>query len=179
MKPKSSKAIPIVAGLIVLILLVGFALGLRTIIEFNPASAEIRTTRYIYYALPVSSKRERTWISPSDAGARGADWKLMHSFDRSAAGSKIDHTRWGSIADTIAPWGGFVLDPTTKSHLRDRTLALINSDRPVRAIRIYMLRIDAALNATLDDQSTPNPTPLSPQGIDEIFQTAIETPIDD
>jgi len=179
MSSKKSKALPIAAGLIVLLLLVGFVLGLRTVIEFNPVSAEIRTTRYIYYALPVSSKSERTWISPADVHPSASGWELMHSFDRSAAGSKIVHTRWGAIADTIEPWGGFILDGDTRAHLRDRAIALINSDRPVRAIRIYMLRIDTALNATLDDQSTPKPTPLSPAAIDEIFRAAIEEPIDD
>ena len=172
MKPKASKALPYIAGFFLLLLLVGLSLGLRTVIEFDPRGAQIRTTRYIFLQIPISSDTFPAWISqgPSDA----PDWQLMHEFHHSAAGSDIHHTHWGAIADTLEPWREFRFDAESKHRLAARTLELIQSDHPVKAIRIYLLRIDAMLKYNLQD---PNKL-TDPADIDALFKEALIKPID-
>ncbi len=169
---KAPKALPYIAGFFILLILVGLSLGLRTVIEFDPRGAQIRTTRYIFLHIPISSDTFPTWISQGPA--QNPDWQLMHEFHHSAAGSKIHHTHWGAIADTLEPWRAFRFDAESKHRLAARTFELIQSDHPVKAIRIYLLRIDAMLKYELQTSDTP----LTPERIDALFKEALIKPID-
>jgi hypothetical protein len=174
MKPKASKAIPYIAGFFVLLLLAGFSLGLRTKIEFDPINAQMKTSKYIFLHVPVILHKQELWFSDGSEPNTPIDWQLMHAFHQSAAGSKIEHTHWGSIADTVIPWGDLRLSSESKVQLAKRTRKLINSDRPVKSIRVYALRINAMLNYRLEDPDTE----LSPQDIDTIIDDAFVKPID-
>ena len=173
-KPKS-KLIPIAAGLFVLILLVGFSLGLRTVIEFDPANAQMRTTKYLLLKLPVSTKSEMLWLTTADMPYATPDWHLMHEFHHSAAGSKIHHTHWGAFADTIILWSELNLEPDARSHLAQQTTALVDDDAlHIKSKRIYARRIDAQLRFQLDDPETI----MTPSLIDTIIEAAYARPIE-
>ncbi len=172
MTPKAAKAAPYIAGFFLLLLLVGLSLGLRTVIEFDPRGAQIRTTRYIFLHLPISSDTSPAWISQGPS--KTPNWQLMHEFHHSAAGSDIHHTHWGAIVDTIEPWQELRFDPEPKYRLSTRTLELIQSNSPPKAIRIYLLRIDAMLRYDLQD---PNKL-TDPADIDALFAEAFIKPID-
>jgi hypothetical protein len=172
MPSKKSKALPIAAGLIALVLLAGFSLGLRTVIVFDPSSAQVKTTKYIFLNLPISSDTHPTWISPGRA--QDADWQLMHEFHHSAAGSKLHHTHWGAIVDTFEPWAEFRFDIEAKDFLSMNTLRLINSDYKPKAIRVYLLRINARLQTLLADPDAQ----INPQTINALVEACLVEPID-
>ena len=135
-----SKLIPIVAGLVVVTLLGGLAMGIRTRIELSPTAGITRTTKSIYRVIPIAQESTFLWFAsiPIDAPVEGekrmspSDWKLMHEFNHSAAGTKIEHTQWGVVGDTIAPWGELELEPATRARLTYRTSALITSGESPR-----------------------------------------------
>lgn len=167
MPSKKSKLIPIGAGLFILLLLIGLSLGLRTVIELDLPNAQIRTTNYIFFSIPISAETVPTWITPGQSST--PEWQLMHEFHHSAAGSQIDHTKWGVVADTLEPWEDFNLSDETKAQLATRIRSLMNDGLDVKAIRVYMLRIDAILRYELQ---VPDST-LTTQEIDTIFDEEI------
>lgn len=172
-KKKKSHALPIAAGVFILLTLAGFSLGLRTVIEFDPESAQIRTTKLILIYIPVSITTEPTWITPDPLPATQS-WELTHEFHHSAAGSKIHHTHWGATVDNYTPWNEFPLDIPTKAHLADKTLSLINDDYNIKSKRVYTLRLNSQL-AFIFAQPTPS---LSIAEIDTLFAQAVVNPID-
>lgn len=177
MSSKKSKTLPIAAGLFVLFLLAGFSLGLRTVMEFDPQSAQMRTSKYLFYKIPITVQKQELWFSDGTAPTSPVDWQLMHEFHHSATGSKIDHTHWGSIADTIILWDELELEPETKAKLADRANELIHSDRDVKSIRATLFIINSVLGYTLEalleiDEQLPA------QDIDLIFDKALATPTD-
>lgn len=169
---QKSKLIPITAGLFILILLAGFSLGLRTVIEFDPASAQVKTTKYIFLHLPISSDTDPTWISPGQPST--PDWQLMHEFHHSAAGSKINHTHWGAMVDSLQSWEEIRFNIEAKDTLSANTLALINTDTNPKALRVYLLRINSQLNFILAQPDAD----LSPETINALMSEAVIEPID-
>lgn len=172
MSAKKSNILPIAAGILVLILLVGFSLGLRTVIVFDPASAQVKTTKYLFIYLPISSDTRPTWISPGQPNA--PDWQLMHEFHQSAVGTKLHHTHWGAIVDSLDPWEELRFDIDAKDTLSANTLALINSDTSPKAMRVYLLRIGAQLNYRLAQHDAE----LTPEIINTIMSEAEIEPIE-
>jgi hypothetical protein len=169
---QKSKLFPFAAGLFVLILLAGFSLGLRTVIEVDPASAQVRTTKYIFLHLPISSETHPTWISPGRPDS--PDWQLMHEFHHSAAGSDIQHTHWGAIVDSLQSWEELRFDIQAKDTLSANTLSLINTDTNPKALRVYLLRINAQLNYLL----TQPEGDLTPEIINTLMSEVMIEPID-
>jgi len=174
MKPKASKAIPYIAGFFLLLILAGFSLGLRTKIEFDPINAQMKTSKYIFLHLPIILHKQELWFSDGSEPITPIDWQLMHAFHQSAAGSDIKHTHWGSIADTIILWDQLDLEPETKAQLAERVRSFITSDRPVKSIRVYLLRIDSMLKYDIQASESP----LTPEQIDALFEEALIKPID-
>lgn len=170
-KPKSN-ILPIAAGILVLVVLVGFTLGLRTVILFDPASAQVKTTKYLFLHLPISSETRPTWISPGLPNA--PDWQLMHEFHQSATGTKLVHTHWGAIVDTFEPWSELRFNIDAMDTLSADTLALINSDTTTKAIRVYLMRVDAQLNYRLAQPDAE----LNPEIITTIMSEAEIEPIE-
>tara|TARA_R110002072_G_scaffold42064_12_gene118211 strand:- start:166078 stop:166620 length:543 start_codon:yes stop_codon:yes gene_type:complete len=168
-----SKLLPIVAGLVVVTLLGGLAMGIRTRIELSPSAGITRTTKSIYRVIPINQESTFLWFAniPIDAPIDGekrmgpSDWKLMHEFNHSAAGTTIEHTQWGVVGDTIEPWGQLELEPATRSRLNGRTNALITSGESPRTLQAMTLEINKQLLAHLQ-LADPGPTPAD---IDAIF----------
>ncbi len=176
MPSSRSKLIPIIAGLLVLLLLLGLTLGLRTVIEFDPATQQVRATRYLFLRLPVATSVQPLWSAPDTPPPVGRrDWHVMHEYRQSATGTTINHTRWGSIADTIAGWAELDLPEPASARLARRTEELITSDRPGGDLRVYILRVDAYIRYQLGATDTP-PTA---DDIDAHFEKALTKPIDD
>lgn len=175
------KALPYLAGIVIVLIVVGFMLGLREVIQFDPASAQVKTTKYIYLYLPISSDTQPTWISP--AKPNSPDWQLMHEFHYSAAGTKIKHTHWGAVVDAFQPWEEYRFNSDAKMRLRSKTLELINGSQDVKAKRIYARRIGIQLLKLLDDAQTQDGThtsteKISPEMIDSLVDSAYIDPID-
>lgn len=170
-----SKLIPIAAGVVVLLLLLGLTLGLRTVIEFDPVHDQVRTTRYLLLRLPISTVTETLWPPQANAPTTPPDWHLMHEFRQSATGTAINHTQWGAIADRIMGWSKLGLPPDTQARLATRTNALVTSGRDTADLLVYTIRIDASL------RHPPQTSQVPPTGddIDAYFDTALSTPIDD
>ncbi|MBL4697304.1 MAG: hypothetical protein JKX70_00575 [Phycisphaerales bacterium] len=175
MKPKASKAIPFIAGFLILVLIAGFALGLRTVIEFDRVNAQMKTTKSLYLHLPVSIHKQELWFSHGDEPITPIEWVSMHEIHNSPAGTKIENTKWGSIVDTVMPWDELGFEHESKAVIAKRTLELINQDLPVKIIRVYILRVDAMLRYDLQDPQAS----LDPDAIDTIFNDAIAKPIED
>ncbi len=176
-KPKSTlaKLFPFVAGFFILALLAGFSLGLRTVIEFDPANAQMRTSKYLFIKLPVIIDKQELWFADGTQPVTPIDWQLMHEFHHSATGTEIEHTHWGSTADTIIPWGELELNQDAMSQLATRTMELINADHHYKTIRIYARRIDAQLTQALAESETS----LDSDAIDTLFDAALVAPTDD
>jgi|GEM_PF-3636739 len=178
-----SKLIPIAAGLIVVTLLGGLAMGIRTRIELSPSAGIIRTTKTIYRVIPIAQESTFLWFSniPIDAPIDGqkrmgpSDWKLMHEFNHSAAGTTIEHTQWGVVGDTIEPWGQLELEPTTRSRLVGRTNALITSGESPRTLQAMTLEINKQLLAHLQ-LADPGPTPTDINAIFDQVTNQIDLP---
>ncbi len=174
MSSKKSKAIPFIAGFFVLILLAGFSLGLRTVIEFDAVNAQMRTSKFLFLKLPISIHKQELWFADGTQPVTPIDWQLMHEFHHSATGSKLDHTHWGAFADTVILWGDLDLEPDLKSYLANRTREMMKSDEQVKAKRIYARRIDGQLRFHLENAETP----LTIEALDTIIKDAFAKPID-
>lgn len=177
MSSKKSKAIPFIAGFFILALLAGFSLGLRTVIEFDPVNAQMKTSKYIFIKVPIIIHKQELWFSDgtaSTAPITPTEWHLMHEIHHSATGTKIEHTHWGSTADTVIPWGELKLNEVAMSRLATRTVELINSDHHYKTIRIYARRIDGKLNQALAGAETS----LDANTIDALFDVAFIAPTD-
>ncbi|PCI08908.1 hypothetical protein COB72_07430 [bacterium] len=174
MSSKKSKSIPFIAGFFVLILLAGFSLGLRTVIEFDAVNAQMRTSKFLFLKLPVIIDKQELWFADGTEPVTPIDWQLMHEFHHSATGSKLDHTHWGAFADTIILWGDLQLDADLQSHLAIRTREMMKSDEHIKAKRIYARRIDGQIRFQLENAETP----LTIETLDTIIEAAFAKSID-
>ncbi|MGV6814401.1 MAG: hypothetical protein ACWA5W_05240 [Phycisphaerales bacterium] len=173
MTTKASKALPYLAGIAILLIVVGFMLGLKVVIEYDAANHRVRTTKLIYSVLPISTTTEPLWAD--DHPSVPANWELMHRFHYSAAGTKIKHTHWGAVVDPILLWHELNLPNEAKAALAARINELIESDRTLLAKRVYIRRIDFRLKAALAQSESP----ITPMQINALIDESFIKPIDD
>ena len=178
MTTKKFKAIPFILGFLIILLLAGFMLGLKVVIEFDQTNSQMKTTKYIFLHIPVITDKQELWFSAGSEPVTPIDWELMHEIHYSAAGTKIKHTHWGAVVDPIILWNDLDLPDAPKSVLATRTRELIDDDLTLMAKRIYIRRIDIRLRQMLETPDIHSGFGINGDMIDALVNSAFIKPID-